>query len=63
MKTEIPFTAMIGTNIVPCDDEHIIEALMEMEVRFNTDHPEFRLHLLKIGKAKHEKKKRIRKQQ
>jgi len=60
MKTEIPFTAMIGTNL-DLDDDSIVKELLEMEVECNTKHPNVRLHLLKIGKAKHENKKRIRK--
>ena len=60
MKTEIAFTAKIGTNL-DFANESIIQALLQMEIEFNTNYPAYRLHLLKIGKVKHENKKRIRK--
>jgi len=60
MKTEISFTGKIGTNLDFANGS-IIQALLKMEVDFNTNYPSYRLHLLKIGKVKHENKKRVRK--
>jgi hypothetical protein len=46
MKTEISFTGKIGTNL-DFANESIIQALLKMEVDFNTNYPSYRLHLLR----------------